>query len=241
MHVIYQPSLAPDNNRVLISGDEAHHAVRVKRVREGEHVIVLDGKGLVIRCRVVSAKRELELEILSQRREPVACPRVHVYSATPKGPRVDWLVDALVQVGAARWTPLHTKLGIVDPRQTKLDRLGRIAIEATKQARRPWQMSIGPQASLDEALKADEAVRLVIADAGAPTYQSSGAEELRLLVGPEGGWRPEELEQAQAAGATPASFGAHTMRIEMVCPVATSIILEVERRNRSSSQAEQQT
>jgi len=232
MHTLYHPTLASDKETISIDGDEARHAIRVKRLHEGEHEIVLDGKGLVGRCKVIAAKKTLELEIIDKRTVEKTRPQVYVYSATPKGPRVDWLVDGLVQVGAACWVPLRTKLGIVDPRENKLERLRRISTESLKQSRRPWKMEIGDQINLEAALEPAKGVQILLADPDGEPYEPTGAAQVRLLVGPEGGWRPEEIEQAQAAGARLTSFGAHVMRIEMACPAATSIILDLERRNR---------
>jgi 16S rRNA (uracil1498-N3)-methyltransferase len=54
------------------------------------------------------------------------------------------------------------------------------------------------------------------------------APTIRLLIGPEGGWTPDELRAARDAGARIASFGPHTMRIETAAPVAAAVILHAE-------------
>lgn len=234
MHALYLPDISESATCLRIEGDEARHAIKSKRLREGETLIVLDGRGQVATCRVASARRELELEFERRERVEPITPRIEVYSATPKGPRVEGMVDALVQVGAASWSPLRTKLGVVDPREGKLGRLERIAIEAMKQCRRPWAMELGEKMGFETALDAGAGVQIVLAHQSGVAYEASGAPTVRLLVGPEGGWIDAELDQAKAAGATVASFGPCAMRIEVAAPTAAGIILDTARRNSRS-------
>ena len=231
MHAIFLPDASADNDLLVIDGDEAKHALRVKRLREGERLLVLDGKGLIMMCQVSSAKRTLELQVIERQHHEPTSPAVHVCSATPKGPRVEPMIDSLVQIGAASWAPMRTKLGVVDPREGKLGRLERIATEALKQCQRPWAMEMRSKRMFDEALQVEGGVQIVLADAGGVAYERSGAAQIRLLVGPEGGWRDEEIDQARTAGAQIARFGPHAMRIEVAAPTATGIILDIEQRN----------
>lgn len=229
MHSIYLPNLDPEATNHVIEGEEAKHAVRVKRLGPGDPLMVLDGAGTVARARVIDTKGRLVVEIVSRELAPRVRPAVHVYSATPKGPRVAELVEGLVQVGAAAWSPMQTKLGVVDPRDSKLARLERVALEACKQARRAWMMTIGEKASFAEALAAPVGAALVLADGSGEPYVRPGAEVIRLLVGPEGGFRGEEIDAARRAGARVASFGPHIMRIETAAPVAAAIVIAAQR------------
>ena len=151
-------------------------------------------------------------------------PRVHVHSATPKGGRVDEMIDALSQVGAAAWSPLRTARGVVDPRDTKMERLERIAIEASKQCGRAWKLELGAAKSLDDVLHLGG--RVLVADASGQEYEDRGrTDEIHLLVGPEGGWTVEEIEAMRRAGTAVVRFGPHVMRIETAAVVGVGVIL----------------
>src|SRR5690606_20151044 len=107
-HTLFLPDLDPENPRLVLTGDEARHAMRVKRLRVGETALAINGAGIEADAEVVAVGRELELRITGARTvEPVA-PAVHVFAAMPKGPRSSDLVDGLSQVGAAAWTALKT-------------------------------------------------------------------------------------------------------------------------------------
>jgi 16S rRNA (uracil1498-N3)-methyltransferase len=112
-----------------------------------------------------------------------------------------------------------------------LERLARTAIEASKQSGRAWSLRIAPELTLDQAITADGKSRIVLADGSGETYTRSGADSVRLLVGPEGGWTNEEIEAARRAGCTIARFGRHVMRIETACVAACACVMQVESKS----------
>ncbi len=220
-------------NQLHVDGEEAEHARRVKRLPLGARVEAIDGRGRVIDAEIVDARRSLVLRVVGVRTAPTVQPSVEVWSATPKGGRVDQMIDALAEIGAASWRPLDTEWGVVEPRESKLARLERVAREAGKQCGRAWLLQIGERASMAEALAPEPGVRVVVADAGGDWYVPDGSARIRVLVGPEGGWTARERADAQRAGATIARFGVHAMRIEVAAPIAAGIVLESEQRSRA--------
>ncbi|MBL9030882.1 MAG: 16S rRNA (uracil(1498)-N(3))-methyltransferase [Phycisphaerae bacterium] len=233
MHRFYPDLAAPlVPGPLLISGDEAHHAVRVKRVAVGEAVQVLNGLGGVASARVTSIEKagrsgwRLALAVDSvDRVEPIR-PRVTVASAMPKGHRLADLIDGLAQVGAAAWRPLFTERG--ERQRCPVDRLERIAREASKQSGRAWTLRVEPEVGFDDALREPGTI---LADAsGAAASVPMHAEAVLVLIGPEGGWTPREMDTALAAGVRVARFGPHTMRIETAAVAACAIVLDAAAR-----------
>lgn len=237
MHRIHWEGPLPDANQtVSIDGDEAAHALRVKRLRGGEAVELLDGLGAIASGVVQSApadprrgKPSLLIRIDSIRHVPEPSPRIEVWAATPKGGRVDEMIEGLSEVGASAWVPLHVARSIVEPRPTKLDRLMRLAVESAKQCGRGWFLRIERERPLAEALAAAPGVLIILADATGSPFRHPGPPRpntIRLLIGPEGGWTPEEIGLARAAGARITCFGPHAMRIETAAVAAAAVILD---------------
>ncbi len=231
--IVIQTRPAP--GPVTIEGEEAHHAARVKRLGEGDTVELLDGHGSVATALIVGISKprgewRLELDITEVHTEPPLAPRVEVYAPAPKGPRLADMVDALSQVGAAAWFPLETARTIAEPRAGRLGRLDRTALEAAKQCGRAWLLEVGAATPLERALVGAPGAAVVVADASGGAYRATGAGTVRLLVGPEGGWTPAELDLARAAGALVHRFGPHILRIETAAPTAAAIVLDHERR-----------
>jgi 16S rRNA (uracil1498-N3)-methyltransferase len=225
MHALHLPDLDPDAASIEVRGPERDHAVKSRRLRPGEQALLLDGRGGRALAEVEAVAPALRLRILERSRIAPVAPAVEVWSPPPKGPRAGDMIDALSQVGAASWTPMNTAFAATEATNARLDRLERVAVEAMKQSQRAWLLTLGAPREFDDALAPAPGTRIVLADASGDHFTHDGAARVRLLIGPEGGWRPDEIDRARAAGASVCRFGPHVMRIELAAPVATAIVL----------------
>lgn len=242
VHRVWLESSRPLVGDVLrLTGDEARHAVRVKRIGVGDGVELLDGTGFVATGEVAATSTPggggggggvwLDVRIARVGVVERVSPWVEVCSATPKGARASELVEQLSQVGAAAWRPLITERGVVDPGEVKVERLRRVALESAKQCGRAWVMEIGEPIALAQALGGNGPA-VVVADAEGGRYAKAGGDGtgVRLLIGPEGGWSDAERGLiGAAAGVTLARFGPHVMRIETAAVAAAAIVLDAAR------------
>lgn len=221
----------PGASRVTVRGEEAKHALRVKRLREGETVRVLDGRGHAWIAGVVEARRELVLELGEREDLPALRPRLEMVTASPKGQRLDKMIDQLGQLGVAAWRPLHSKLGVVEPGENKLERMRRIAGETVKQAILPRAMEIGDELGLDEAVDGAIAagVEVVAADPLGESYRATGAGAFRVLIGPEGGFTVDEQRLLREKRVRLISLGPTVLRIETAAVAAAAVLLDRER------------
>ncbi|MBS0196471.1 MAG: RsmE family RNA methyltransferase [Planctomycetes bacterium] len=184
-HIIYLPQAAfSADSRLVIRDDEAHHAVRVRRLVAGDHVLLSDGKGLLAEACITETRKrgrdgwEVEVAVEAVNRPTPILPRLTVFAAPPKGDRLSEMIDGLSQTGAAAWRPLASQRAQGDSLVFKAERLERIAAESLKQCSRATLMEIGPTATLDEALIA--APRTIIADAGGAPYVDEGSQDIAL-------------------------------------------------------------
>jgi 16S rRNA (uracil1498-N3)-methyltransferase len=236
-HRVYFPDLPEAlTGSITIEGDEAHHALRVKRLEHGDGVEVCDGRGLVALTRLSASSKTrqgwaMELWVERIERRPQVTPFVTIASAAPKGERLEAMIDGLSQAGAGRWVPLLSRRTIVDPGEGKLARLERTVVESMKQCGRAWTLELGTPASFEQALAGDGHV--VVAEADGADYVACGHARVTVLIGPEGGWDPHELEKARASGVTFARFGPHVMRTEVAAVVAAAQVLSAERAFRA--------
>jgi len=209
----------PGQERGLSAAD-ARKLERVLRLRPGEHVEVADAAGRVVAARVGEGCRVVLGEVLC---EPAAAAPLAVHLALT-GPRADTAVEKLVEIGVETIGPLETAL---KRRDTRTDRWQRIAAAAAAQAKRPRIARIAPALALQEALGAgavllshedpDGTLDDAIARAGRP---------LRLLVGPESGFAPEEHAAARAAGVPIATLGDIVLRTETAAIAAAILSLD---------------
>lgn len=233
-HNIAVSDIPAAGQNLLVTGEEAHHASRVKRLQVDDLVGLRTGRGRLGEGRVASIQRDrkgewlIEVCVESCVDVPRPVPDLVVRTGVPKGDKLEQMVESLSQVGASGWGPLGCALGVVDPREGKIARLARVANESMKQCGRAWALEIEDPRELDDVIGPG----VIVADASGGSYRASGDANLTLLVGPEGGFTPEEIGRARGAGCTFASFGEHTMRVETAAVVAAGIVMDLERNVR---------
>lgn len=200
-------------SQVLVAGDEGRHAVLVRRIRKGETVLVSDGIGNAVRGPVTLADvNGLTVEVAEVLTAHVPLIRTTVVQALAKGDRAELAVEMLTELGVDEIVPWQAERSIVrwapDRVERALHRWRVTAREAIKQCRRFRVPRVSfPMSTPELALRIPEpALTLIlhesaeqhIADVELPTEG-----EIMLIVGPEGGLTPHELEIFQAAGGKP--------------------------------------
>ena len=215
--------------RVSLDPDEAHHARKVLRLGLGEEVELFNGQGVGASGVLESWSQGATVLLKELRRSAALSPILDVGVAVPKGPRADDMVNQLGQVGADRLIPLRTSRSVVDPGEAKIEKFARASLESAKQSGRDWVMAIDPVTRFDAVLRKEHDLRL-IADPGpgqaGPTELAKrlgAAKRVLILIGPEGGWTPEELRLARESGCVSWRFGPYVLRIETAAVAAAAI------------------
>ena len=235
----------PEEGDPVLDPVEAGHALEVLRLKTGDRLIGLDGRGAAWTLRVSASSRG-RIEVAAEgpaRREPrpgepgASLPWIEVALAWPKGSRAEELVDRLTQLGAAAIAPIVAARSAPGSRgisRNRLARLQRIAREACKQCGRTWLPVLHPPRTLPD-LAGGETILL---QPGAPSGLSAwargrdpgerwpwtAASPLRIVVGPEGGFAPEEEAGLLARGARAARLGPHALRIETAAEAGLAIL-----------------
>ena len=212
-----------DGASIVLTGAEAHHAATVKRLTVGEQALLSDGCGGLaeVRVRTVSADR-VEFEVLSRSSLPAPEPRLVVVQALPKGERAELAVELLTELGVDEIVPWSAARSIT---LWKGERAGkgvakwrRTALEASKQSRRariPVVTELAGSEQVARRIGASGLALLLHEDATEPLaglLDAPVAGELVLVVGPEGGLSPAELELFTGAGARPVRLGPEVLR-----------------------------
>jgi 16S rRNA (uracil1498-N3)-methyltransferase len=205
---------------VVIEGPEAHHVAAVCRVRPGDAVCLFNGNGSQYAARVVEVtRRSVTVQV-----EAVETParehgfRLEVAAPLPKGDRAAFLIEKLTELGVTVFVPLQTARSVVHPRETKLDKLQRQVIEASKQCCRNVLMRVQPlTAWADLCRRTDLPSRRLLAHPGGERFPA-GVEDtdrdVLLAVGPEGGFTGEEVDVARSLGWQVVGLGPRILRVE---------------------------
>lgn len=208
------------SGELTLADDEAHHGLRVLRLKAGEVVRLADGAGRIAEASVVEAGRSLRLEVgtidaLAAER----CAALAVAVAPPKGDRWTDLVRGLTELGVGSILPLRCARGEREP--ASLDRARRVAGEALKQSRRGWLPQLGP--AIDIPGLAAGGTRLIVCDPAGGPPRPGHPRPTTLVIGPEGGLTADELAALDAAGAERVRLAGPILRIETAALAATAV------------------
>lgn len=221
---------------VELDGPEGRHAVSVRRLSIGEAVDIGDGQGTVLHARVaaVTGRDSLVAEVLAREVTPAPQPRLVVVQALPKGERAEQAVETLTEVGVDVIVPWQAHRCVVRWAGERADRSRArwvaAARSATKQARRSRLPMIAELAGGEEveARIKGAARAVVLHEEGASPLRGiewPTAGDVVLVVGPEGGISPEEVDRFTRAGAVVGRMGPTVMRASTAGTVGAAVVL----------------
>jgi 16S rRNA (uracil1498-N3)-methyltransferase len=220
---------------VEVTGDEAHHAVAVRRLRVGEPVVLTDGGGTSVTGEVSSTgKRVFSVTVASVSTAPPAEPALVVVQALPKGDRGELAVEMLTEVGVAAVVPWAASRSVAvwrgERASRSLARWRSTAREAAKQSRRSWFPTVADLASTAEVVELVRAADLaVVLHEESPVPMASlevpASGRILVVVGPEGGLSDEEVAAFVGAGATSVRLGAEVLRTSTAGVAAVAALL----------------
>lgn len=228
---LYHPAPAEAGAEITLEGDEAQH-LRALRVGRDEMVTLLDGAGGVAEARLLSLERgsaQLAVErSIVVVREPWPYIRL-AFGMLDDRARTEWLVEKATELGARELIPLRTARS---SERWNAERARRIAVAALKQSRRAWLPLLHepttpgallrhPRYEEERAFIFHERAESDSTLAGAAARHPITAEDhLLLMIGPEGGFSPQEVADAEAQSATTLSLGPVRLRAETAAIVA---------------------
>ena len=220
---------------VELDGDEARHAVVVKRIRVGEQVVLTDGAGTSATVTVdATTKTSLSATVDEVATVAPELPRVVVVQAIPKGDRGELAVEMLTEVGVDLVVPWAAARSVSvwrgDKQAKALAKWRSTARESAKQSRRAWFPEVAEMVGTADvvALLRDADVPVVLHEAASGPLGDlpvPGRGEIVIVVGPEGGISEEELVAFAAVGAEPVRLGSSVLRTSTAGVAATAALL----------------
>ncbi len=225
--IFYVPNVTPE---MELPDDEATHCIRVLRLREGDEIVLADGKGAfhnaVISC--ISGKHCIINVRSTESQQPLWKGHITIaYAPVKLMERNEWFVEKAVEIGIDRIVFLKTDHS--EREVLKMERVERIAVAAMKQSQKAFLPEFVPMTSFREYVRSasesckyiahcEEGEKKHLADLVVP------GEDIVTLIGPEGDFSHSEVELALRAGFTPVSLGLSRLRTETAALVALNIM-----------------
>ena len=222
--------LGPDSSELALPAHIARQIHTVLRMRPGDAVVLFDSSGREWPATLTRADRDGVSARLGEPSAPTreAPRRVTLCQALLKSDKMEWVLQKGTELGVARFEPLVTER-VVAAKRAAPERWQRILVEATEQCGRTRLPELAEPAPLEQALSGSGAGVMCWeqerAQSLADWIATERPNELRLFIGPEGGFTEREAAAASRAGVQTASLGPRILRAETAAIAASALVL----------------
>ena len=232
--IFFAPTGQFTDEEVTITGEEFRHLAQALRHKAGDRVTVVNGAGLAaIESEIVEMGRGYARVRIFKRLRRMGEPftQVTLAQSVPKGTRFDWVIEKGTELGVSVFIPLLCERSEVVPGAGKIARWRRLALAAMKQScRSVWPAVNAPMllAELLDKIRDYDVTLLAEEESSDPFrdgYAATPPARVLLLVGPEGGFSPTELQAAREAGCKLWSLGPRRLRSDTAGLVAVTKLL----------------
>ncbi|MCS7191600.1 MAG: 16S rRNA (uracil(1498)-N(3))-methyltransferase [Armatimonadetes bacterium] len=223
---------------LALTDDLAHRLLHVLRMKVGNRVLLCDLQGSEWLAEIVSTEKNFVrlqlLERVSTSQELEV--EIKLFQSIPKGEKMDFIVQKATELGVQKIVPMFTKRTVVqlspERAKSRRERWQKIAAAATEQCGGrivpevsvpiPFKQAVNEASAADVWLLFYEATDEPLNEAIKPHRNASS---VAIMVGPEGGFEPSEVEMAKQKGAKVVSLGKRILRTETAAIVAVAIVL----------------
>ncbi len=231
--------------RFWLSPDESRHVAVVLRHKSGDEIDLFDGENNAYRGVLESVGPErVEGRVAARAPGAVKPYRLRLAQALPKGDKMEWILEKGTELGVDAFAPTTTERSVgrvpADRLEARLERWKKIVTAAARQCGRADVPSVDAPVGLDRALAAAAPGDLVLVpweSAAGTTLKGAlgawrqkgptGGATIHVIIGPEGGLSPNEVERAAARGAVPLTLGPRILRTETAgLAVAAGLLYE---------------
>lgn len=215
----------PVDGPFLLPEEESKHIVRVLRMLPGDRFLLLNGNGLLVTVEITDAHpKRCQVKVIERIQKERPANGFHLAIAPTKNlDRMEWMVEKMVEVGAARLTFIQCDHS--ERVNLKTERLLRVAISAMKQSEQDFLLEMDDLQSFREFIASNEGGCIAHCMDGDRKSVSQALNSNRILIGPEGDFSPEELELALKNGYEAIHLGESRLRTETAGLVATVLAI----------------
>lgn len=212
---------APDIEQTLtLPESDSGHCARVLRLREGDEIFVVDGRGTRFRCAITCAHhKHTTVEILDRESLPSHWSgKITVAVSPPKSiDRLEWFAEKATEMGIDRIVLLRCARS--ERKDVRVDRIEKILVSAMKQSLKGVLPELVGMTPISEFLRQSSGARFMgYCDKDTPRRlfvdELRPADDVTVMIGPEGDFTPDEVSEAVNSGFLPVTFGASRLRTE---------------------------
>jgi len=229
MQLFYNPRLDNSAAQFVFSAEESNHIVKVLRKKEGDKLLITNGKGLLFEAKIILADaKKCKVQITSTTKKHRKMHWFHlVVAPTKSNDRFEWFLEKATEIGVDEITPIiceHSERKIVKP-----ERMEKVIQSAMKQSMQAYLPKLNPIVSYKEFIGQPREGLLFIAHCAEDEKSElkrrvAPDKDITVLIGPEGDFSRTEIENAYENGFLPVSLGQNRLRTETAAIVACTTV-----------------
>ncbi len=220
---------SPGQQEIILDEDNSRHVIQVLRMHPGEALRLTDGKGTLLDAVILDDhKKKCRVAIKNSATEPPRANKVTIaISPVKNAARFEWFLEKATEIGVSVIIPLLCER--TERQSVRTDRLHNILVSAMLQSQQTWLPNLTEPTPLADLLSQTHAGPAYIAhllEAPRPTDSLAAVASANptILIGPEGGFTPKEVELALSARFIPVSLGQNRLRTETAGTVAATLL-----------------
>jgi 16S rRNA (uracil1498-N3)-methyltransferase len=224
------------NGHAEIVGSDAVHLTRVLRVEAGRRYEISDNRDVYLAEVELARWEHVRFRMIEKLPPAPPMVRLRLCAALVKFDHFEWMIEKATELGVAEILPFEaarSERGLERAAEKRVDRWRRIALEASQQARRGHLPDVRDPMDFAAAIDLAGPHKFALDEepGGSPLISSLPAERkiedvVSLLIGPEGGWTPEERAAFLAAGWTRVSLGPLILRAETAALAGLAVLAQ---------------
>lgn len=219
----------------FLPDEESLHALRVLRLKEGDDIYLIDGKGSFYHAVLTAAaSRKCRYEVMEVMPQAKSWKtRIHLAMAPTKNiDRVEWMAEKATEIGFDELSFLNCRFS--ERRVVKCGRIEKIVISAMKQSRKAWKPIVNEMMDFEDFIRMprngikciahcyEEVERTDLFELLHTTDEASD-DDITVLIGPEGDFSIDEVRMAMDNGYQPITLGECRLRTETACLFAITV------------------
>jgi 16S rRNA (uracil1498-N3)-methyltransferase len=216
------------SSAIFLDEINSRHAIKSLRLKIGDHINIVNGKGSVFQCKIVNPhpkKTELLIEGKEAYNEDI--PLILAFAPTKNNDRNEWVIEKGVEIGMTECYPIFSQNS--ERRKWNSERMEKIAISAMKQSGRYWLTKIHDPINFQDFIAIDHPENKLIAHCRSSTKKplhnlTKSSKPQLIVIGPEGDFTEKEIQLAEKNEFTSIHLGENRLRTETACISSLSVL-----------------
>ena len=222
---LFFSNFSQTDNEIVVNENDSRHILKSYRKGIGDILNFTNGNGLLAECKIIEKGKKIKVKIVKISKNKPNKVSIHVAISPLKNPsRFEWFVEKATEIGIKEITPIITKYS--EKKKVNHERLERISISSLKQSNQLFKPKINSTEKFSDFIKnnSDQKIMANLKTKNILVKESINSNQICLVIGPEGGFSDDEIQEAKNNKITEISFGENRLRSETAAIYGLSIL-----------------